>query len=109
MRACLLLFALVPFAADAQTFLRTRVPESEVSCLHWGETREYKYNVHNAGSARTPGVAEFTAIAASFQTWGNLARSCSDYRFAEGPRTDVAEVGWLKDSPNNVNVLLFRE
>ncbi|MGA9524222.1 MAG: myxosortase-dependent metalloprotease, MXAN_2677/MXAN_2678 family [Myxococcaceae bacterium] len=94
-------------AAQGRGFVRTRVPDRPI-CLHW-EKRVYNYNFHFAGSQQTPADAEFLAMEAAFQTWRELARGCSDFRFEQGQDVGVAEIGFNPDSADNTNVLVYRE
>ncbi len=47
------------------------------------------YRVDAAGSTRTPGDAEFTAIDQAFAAWQAVSDGCSDFRFERGPRCFV--------------------
>ena len=100
---------LVSCAAWAQErgFLRTHVPGQPI-CLHWAK-RVYTYSFHSAGSERTPADAEFGAMESAFQSWREVARGCSDFRFEQGQDVGVAEIGFDPDSTSNTNVLVFRE
>jgi len=87
-------------------YLRTTVPGSD-RCLAWN-TRQVDYLVDAAGSARTPTDTEQFAIDAAFTTWQLVADSCSDMRFTRVGLVSSAQVGYLKDGPNE-NVVVFRE
>lgn len=93
--------------AWAQAYLRTTSDQDPNVCLSW-TGRAYTYNVHSAGSARTPGNSEFAAIEASVQTWRNVASGCSDFTFNQGPTTNDGTVGYNPTGANQ-NVITFRE
>lgn len=95
--------------AQAQAYLRTRVPGADL-CLHWGpQARTYKFHYHSAGSEQTPGTAEFVAMDAAFDTWRALAQSCSDFVFEKGQNVGVANIGYVQGSQDNTNVIVYRE
>lgn len=90
-----------------QAYRRTVATDdgTKVVCVAWG-TRTVTYRVDEAGSARTPGESEFTAIDAAFATWQVLSGTCSDFNFVRGPRIANPTVG---RSGEDANVLTFRE
>jgi len=107
------LLALVPGQARAQfrvvggyPYLRTTAPGSD-KCLAWN-TREIVFVKDAAGSLRTPSDTEMAAVDASFATWQAVSDSCSDMKFVSGALEANAQVGYLKDGPNE-NVVAFRE
>jgi hypothetical protein len=93
--------------AGAQDYQRTLLP-GRLSCLVWN-ARDYVYRLDSAGSLRTPGDTEFAAIEASFSAWRALSGSCSDFTFTRGPDISQPRVGYVQGSPDNENVLTFRE
>jgi hypothetical protein len=92
--------------AFAQSYIRTQVPGKNI-CLAWTK-RVYTFHVHSAGSSKTPQNAEFAGIDAAFQSWGQLAEKCSDFRFVKGQQVDTVTVGY-KQGEENANILTFRE
>ncbi|WP_241759598.1 myxosortase-dependent metalloprotease, MXAN_2677/MXAN_2678 family [Pyxidicoccus parkwayensis] len=90
-------------------FRRTTVPGRPL-CLLW-PVRDYVYHLDAAGSARTPGDTEVGAIEASFDTWRNLSKTCSDYAFRRGEDWSLpVKVGYDQEKPyNNYNIITFRE
>lgn len=102
------LLVAVPAVAQTLGYNRTQVPDRAVGdelCVTWNR-RDITYHVDSAGSVRTPGEAEFTAIDAAFASWQTLSNSCSDFSFIRGPRTVRLPVG--KNS-QDTNVVVFRE
>ncbi len=106
MRALALLLV-VSGLAGAQPFRRTEAGFSGDTrlCVTWS-TRTFTYRVDAAGSARTPGEAEFTAIDASFASWQAVSDTCSDFRFVRGARLADGRVGRGTESEN---YLTFRD
>lgn len=107
MRALAVTVALWALSAEAQDFVRTVVKDvdGQQVCATWSK-REYVYRVDVAGSARTPGESELTAIDQSFATWRTVAERCSDFVFSRGPNISQPIVGKNTDSEN---VITFRE
>lgn len=93
--------------ALAQSYLRTRANTSGDAdiCVTWSN-RTFVYRVDSAGSERTPGDTEFTAIDAAFGTWQAVADMCNDFVFNRGPRIVGATVGKGTESDN---VVVFRD
>ena len=94
--------------ALAQPYVRTLVPGRSDFCVVW-PIREYVYRLDAAGSLRTPGTTEFSAIEAAVESWRTLAASCTDYTFTRGPDISNPKVGFVQGSTDNANVILFRE
>lgn len=93
--------AVVSLTANAQ-FLRTVVPSDPTKCVTWSD-RQMEYQVDAAGSARTPGETEFTALDQAFSAWQAVSDRCSDFRFIRGQRVTNGNVG------KGTNLLIFRE
>ena len=92
-------------AASAQ-YVRTRVSDPESTlCVTWNR-RDFTYRVDTAGSMRTPGDAELTAIDAAFATWQGVADGCSDFQFIKGAQVSNAQVG---RGTQMENVVVWRE
>lgn len=91
-----------------QTFKRMEASSgaSGLICVTWNQ-REIIYQVDAAGSQRTPGDAEFTAIDAAFATWASRVSSCSDFIFTRGARVMTPTVG--ANGPAGENAITFRE
>ncbi|AKQ67440.1 hypothetical protein A176_004352 [Myxococcus hansupus] len=95
--------------SEEPVYRRTVVPGHPL-CLLW-PVREYVYHLDAAGSARTPGNTEVTAIEASFDSWRRLSGECSDFQFIrredkQGP----VVVGYDQTRPReNYNIITFRE
>ncbi|MBM4381350.1 MAG: hypothetical protein FJ086_18930 [Deltaproteobacteria bacterium] len=102
--AGLLLF--VPAAAQAQGYQRTRVPDRDV-CLFW-PVRQVALRAQAAGSARTPGETEFSALEAAVETWARQSRRCSDFALGVTGRSGSTQVGYLQGGENE-NLVLYRE
>ena len=109
-----LVAGLLALTAQAQmgeepVYRRTMVPGHPL-CLLW-PVREYVYQLDAAGSARTPGDSEVTAIEASFDSWRRLSGTCSDFRFIRGDdRRAPVVVGYDPSRPgDNYNIITFRE
>lgn len=98
---------LVASAASAQPFARTiaGVSGDSTLCVTWSD-RTFDYRVDQAGSERTPGETEFTAIDAAFSTWQAVADSCSDFKFIRGQRIANGTVG---KGTERENLLIFRD
>jgi hypothetical protein len=94
-------------AAHAQAFQRTVAGTSGniTLCVTWAD-RNFDYRVDQAGSARTPGETEFTAIDAAFTTWQSVANSCSDFKFIPGARIAMGRIGKGTEAEN---LLVFRD
>lgn len=108
MKAALaLVVVLLPGLVAAEPFRRTEAGFSNDVrlCVTWS-TRTLTYRVDAAGSAQTPGDAEFTAIDQAFASWQAVSDGCSDFRFERGPRIADPRVGRGTESEN---VLTFRE
>ncbi|HSP76996.1 MAG TPA: myxosortase-dependent metalloprotease, MXAN_2677/MXAN_2678 family [Myxococcaceae bacterium] len=103
----LALLVLAAPEAGAQQYQRTLVP-GRFMCLVWN-AREYVYRLDVAGSSRTPGDTEQAAIEAAFATWRAASSTCSDYAFTRGPDIENPQVGYVRDSKDNENVITFRE
>lgn len=100
----LCLFASTALAQEYQRTIAS-VSNGSTVCVTWSK-REFVYRVDDAGSARTPGESEFTAIDAAFATWQAVSASCSDFSFVRGARLTNARVGRGTESEN---ALVFRE
>src|SRR5437868_11885997 len=91
--------------ASAQ-YVRTRVSDPDSTlCVTWTH-RDLTYHVDSAGSRRTPGDTEFTAIDAAYATWQSVSDTCSDFQFIRGERIDNVLVG---KGTQDSNVVVFRE
>lgn len=106
-RLATLLLLSLGLSARAQDFVRTVAAETPtgVTCVTWS-VRDYTYHVDAAGSLRTPGDTEFTAIDAAFSTWQAVSDGCSDFHFTRGPRVVDPRVGL---GTEDTNVITFRE
>ncbi|HYO59888.1 myxosortase-dependent metalloprotease, MXAN_2677/MXAN_2678 family [Archangium sp.] len=93
--------------AQAQSYRRTLVP-GRPFCVVW-PGRDYVYRLDAAGSRRTPGDSEFAALEAAFASWRAVSSTCSDFTFTRGPDIHNPQVGYVKDSQVNENVITFRE
>lgn len=106
---CLVSVVLCASAALAQSgpFKRTVAQTTGTTeiCVTWS-SRDFTYQVDAAGSARTPGDTEFTALDSAFASWQALSDGCSDFHFNRGPRVTKAQVG---KGTQDSNVLVFRE
>lgn len=100
----LLAIVLFAFTAQAQSFRRSLANDGS-QCVTWVD-RSFVYQVDQAGSLRTPGDTEFTAIDAAFTSWQAAATSCSDFTFAPGPRVSGGQVG---EGTASENLITFRE
>lgn len=100
------LLLLVPGLALAQGYLRTRVPDRE-ACLFWPD-RRVALVAQEAGSARTPGETEFSALEAAVEGWARLSRRCSDVALGVTGRSRSTTVGYLQGGQNE-NLVLYRE
>lgn len=99
------LLLLGAFEASAQ-FVRTRVSDPDSTlCVTWNR-RDFTYHVDSAGSMRTPGEAELTAIDAAFATWQGVSDACSDFQFIKGAQVTNAQVG---RGTQMENVVVWRE
>jgi len=96
--------ALISAEAQAQ-YLRTRTAVDSDICVTWS-VRNFTYTPDAAGSAKTPGDSEFTAIDAAFSTWQALSDMCSDFQYIRGPRTPNVLVG---KGTQDSNVVVFRD
>jgi len=94
-------------AAEASAqYVRTRTSDPESTlCVTWNR-RDFTYEVDAAGSARTPGDSEFTAIDAAFATWQGISDECSDFQFIKGDRVPNVQVG---KGTQMQNVVVWRE
>lgn len=103
----LLLVSIAGDAAAQGEWLRTvaNVSNGTTVCVTWSK-REFVYRVDEAGSAKTPGDTEFTAIDSAFATWQTIAAPCSDFEFVRGARLANARIGRGTESENS---LVFRE
>ncbi|MFL5356747.1 myxosortase-dependent metalloprotease, MXAN_2677/MXAN_2678 family [Archangium sp.] len=99
--------ALAASGAEAQTYQRTLVP-GRPFCVVW-PGRDYLYRIDAAGSSRTPGDSELSAIEAAIASWRAVSDTCSDFTFTRGQDLVHPRVGYVKDSQDNENVLTFRE
>lgn len=101
------LLVLLGLPARAQGYVRTvaGTQGDTVICVVWNK-RELTYRVDAAGSRRTPGDTEFTALDAAFSTWQSLSDSCSDFKIIRGTRISNPVVG---AQSTDANVLTFRE
>jgi uncharacterized protein (TIGR03382 family) len=106
-RRLLGLLALAAASASAQPFIRTVAAEgsSGTICVAWSN-RTFVYHVDNAGSVKTPGDTEFTAIDSAFASWQAVSDGCSDFQFVRGPRVINPKVGL---GTQDTNVLTFRD
>jgi hypothetical protein len=100
----LALFCATAFAQDYRRTL-ANTSGSTLICVTWNR-RDLTYHVDSAGSERTPGTTEFTAIDAAFASWQALADSCSDFTFIRGEQVTKPKVGKGTES---ANVVVFRE
>ena len=106
-RATLLLGLLAAFGAQAQAFRRTVASATDKAtlCVTWAD-RNFDYRVDQAGSARTPGETEFTAIDASFANWQAVSDTCSEFKFIRSQRIANGKVGRGTETEN---LVVFRE
>jgi hypothetical protein len=95
-------------AASAQPYLRTAVRGNPTLCIYWPQ-RAVTYHFHSAGSARTPGITEFTALRKSYASWQAVSDSCSNFQLNEGAMLGSVTVGYDETSSNNQNVVTFRD
>lgn len=97
-------------AGNALAFKRSSVPGANEGsagpCLFWG-TRELPFVLNQEGSRDVPGDAEFSAARASFSAWTEAG--CSDLSFADRGLTSSVAVGYMKDEPDNTNLVVWRE
>ncbi len=102
-----LLAAMLSCVAQAQPFARTIAADNaeQVVCVTWNK-RTLTYRVHEAGSERTPGDSEFTAIDAAWAAWQELSHQCSDFEFVRGQRIASAATG---RNTGDDNVVTFRD
>lgn len=107
MRSLAAMVVLTSVAAEAQNYVRTvaGMRGDTVICVVWNR-RQLTYRVDSAGSLKTPGESEFTAIDAAFASWQALSDSCSDFKFLRGPRIDAPKVGRGTEADQ---VVTFRE
>jgi Matrixin len=92
---------------EAQSYRRTLVP-GRPYCVVW-PGRDFVYRLDAAGSRRTPGDSEFAALEAAFASWRAVSDTCSDFTFTRGPDIHNPQVGYVRDSQDNENVVTFRE
>lgn len=103
----LALVLLTGVPASAQ-YVRTRVSDPDSTlCVTWNR-RDFTYHVDQAGSTRTPGDAELTAVDAAFATWQGVSDSCSDFQFIKGAQLANVLVGKGTQSQTE-NVIVWRE
>ena len=87
--------------ASAQ-YVRTEVEDAgHQLCVTWTR-RNFTYHVDSAGSARTPGGAEFTAIESAFATWQAVSNDCSDFTFTRGADVVAPRTGKRTTSENDI-------
>ncbi|MBK7858509.1 MAG: matrixin family metalloprotease [Archangiaceae bacterium] len=102
----LALLAVFASAEASAQYVRTRVSDPDSTlCVTWAK-RDFTYHVDQAGSVRTPGEAEFTAVDAAFATWQGVSDSCSDFQFIRGARIADAQVG---RGTQTENAIVWRE
>ncbi len=106
-RLAVLLIAGLALEARAQVFQRTLagVSNGTTLCVTWAD-RTFDYRVSQAGSARTPGETEFTALDAAFASWQAVSDGCSDFKFVRGQRIDSGRIGKGTESEN---LMVFRD
>ncbi len=97
----------LPALAQDLPFRRTvaQTNGAITTCVTWS-TRELTWSMDTAGSAKTPGDTEFTAVDAAFATWQAVSDSCSDFKFVRGARILGVDVG---RNTEGSNALVFRE
>jgi hypothetical protein len=100
-------------ASAAPTYVRKSFDllDGGTGCLALTQ-REVVYRIHSAGSEKTPGDTEMSAITSSFAAWADVAADCSDLRFTRGPNVDGKAIrGYFRADAGmaNDNLLLFRE
>ncbi|MEW5742861.1 MAG: myxosortase-dependent metalloprotease, MXAN_2677/MXAN_2678 family [Myxococcota bacterium] len=107
MRCLAAIVVLSSLAARAQDYVRTVAGMSgdTVICVVWNK-RELTYRADSAGSLKTPGESEFTALDSAFASWQALSDSCSDFKLIRGPRIDAPKVGKGTEADQ---VVTFRE
>ncbi|NTX61821.1 matrixin family metalloprotease [Myxococcus sp. CA051A] len=106
----LVLLASSPALAQEEFPYRRTVVPGRPLCLLW-PVREYIYHLDADGSARTPGDTEVAAIEASFESWRQVSKTCSDYAFKRGDDWSLpVVVGYDQERPfANYNIVTFRE
>ncbi len=94
-------------AQSDQPYQRTQIATNDGSmlCLAWSH-RDVAYQIDAAGSSKTPGTTEFTAIDAAVATWQALSDTCSDFRYSNTGPVSNPMVG---QGTEDGNVITFRE
>jgi hypothetical protein len=98
--------ALATAPVATESFTRTTVPSTEI-CLAWN-SRQVSVSVDPAGSSRTPGDTELTAIERSVKSWRDAITKCSDLALARGAAPPKIVVGKVTGS-GGTNLITFRE
>jgi hypothetical protein len=91
-------------------YVRTRVTLTDPNshCLLWADPR-ITFVQDMVGSSDVADRSEFAAFSSSLATWQAAAKGCSSLDLKEGPRVSDRNIGWVEGSPDNQNVVLYRQ
>ncbi|HYR54502.1 MAG TPA: myxosortase-dependent metalloprotease, MXAN_2677/MXAN_2678 family [Myxococcaceae bacterium] len=81
-------------------------------CLWWQGGSVVTFQQSATGNPATPDSppnAVFDAVTRSWQSWQAIMNDCGSLTINEGPHTSDRTVGYNQGSPNNANVVLFRQ
>lgn len=101
----LVLLLVIASAAPALAFERTRNTITG-ACAFW-PTRAVPWLLNEKGSADTTLPDLQGALGRAFGAWQDVA--CSDMGFTGGQLTPRIDVGFVENSSDNANILIFRE
>ena len=91
-------------------YVRTTVDPNDPNthCLTWTHP-QITFQQDTLGTEDTQGNgSEFLAFSKALATWNEAATGCSSVHYSEGPRIVERKTGWVKGSPDNHNVVLYR-
>ncbi len=80
-------------------------------CLWWQGGSVVTFQQSTTGNPAPPGSPDtvFAAVTASWTSWQAIMNACGSLTINEGPHTSDRTVGYNQGSPNNANVVLFRQ
>jgi hypothetical protein len=91
-------------------YVRTKVTRTDPNshCLLWVDPK-ITFSQDIVGSSDVTNESEFSAFNSSLATWQDAAKVCSSFELSEGPRVSDRNIGWVEGSPDNRNVVIYRQ
>ena len=98
--------------SGSEPYVRSRVDtgianDPQAHCLWWG-ANTITFQQDSAGNPDPPDDSEFTAFSKSLATWQAASDQCGHLTLSEGPRVSDRRIGWVRNAPDNRNMIIYR-